>query len=234
MVGDLAAKAASAVVASAVQATPFVTSIACAKRSGKNKFVLENLGGFPTCNSGRFIRRPYQPPSLYPSFVPNVLCKTKFDSETLRRRLPARWSPPPYRRAPRPVSSHKTTHTHTQTYTHTHTRTHTHTCIHTYTHNTTRQAASAVVSAVQARPGPFQIDPKNSSGERSTVSLLVRVVRRMGVAWHHLRMRRTPPGGNPQANLESISHICYLREVASEWNLTKETIYFPLRTTIGC
>ena len=132
MVGDLAAQAASAVVASAVQATPFVTSIACAKRSVKNKFVLENLGGFPTCNSGRFIRRPYQPPSLYPSFVPNVLCKTKFDSETLRRRLPARWSPPPYRRAPRPVSSHKTTHTHTQTYTHTHTHAHTH--IHAYTH----------------------------------------------------------------------------------------------------
>jgi len=38
------------------------------------------------------------------------------------------------------------------------------------------------------------------------------------------------PGGNPGANLKSISHRCYLREVAFEWELTKETIYFPL----GC
>ena len=32
------------------------------------------------------------------------------------------------------------------------------------------------------------------------------------------------PGGNPGANLESISHRCYLREVGFEWELTKETI----------
>ena len=38
------------------------------------------------------------------------------------------------------------------------------------------------------------------------------------------------PGGNPGANLESISHRCYLREVAFEWELTEETIYLPL----GC
>ena len=38
------------------------------------------------------------------------------------------------------------------------------------------------------------------------------------------------PGGNPGANLKSIYHRCYLREVASEWDLTKETIYLPL----GC
>ena len=38
------------------------------------------------------------------------------------------------------------------------------------------------------------------------------------------------PGGNPGANLRSISHRCCLREVAFEWELTKETIYSPL----GC
>jgi hypothetical protein len=38
------------------------------------------------------------------------------------------------------------------------------------------------------------------------------------------------PGGNPGANLESISHKCYLQEVAFEWELTKETIHLPL----GC
>ena len=36
--------------------------------------------------------------------------------------------------------------------------------------------------------------------------------------------------GNPGANLESIFHRCYLREVAFECELTKETIYLPL----GC
>ena len=38
------------------------------------------------------------------------------------------------------------------------------------------------------------------------------------------------PGGNPGANLKSISHRCFLLEVAFEWELTKETIYLPL----GC
>ena len=28
------------------------------------------------------------------------------------------------------------------------------------------------------------------------------------------------PGGNPGANLKSISHRCYLQEVAFEWELT--------------
>ena len=36
------------------------------------------------------------------------------------------------------------------------------------------------------------------------------------------------PGGNPGANFESIFYRCYLREVASEWVMTKETIYLPL------
>ena len=36
--------------------------------------------------------------------------------------------------------------------------------------------------------------------------------------------------GNPGANLKSISHKCYLFEVAFEWELTKETIGLPL----GC
>ena len=48
------------------------------------------------------------------------------------------------------------------------------------------------------------------------------------------RFRQTPvhihPGGNPGANLKSISHRCYLFEVAFVWELTKETIVLPL----GC
>jgi len=40
----------------------------------------------------------------------------------------------------------------------------------------------------------------------------------------------THPGGNPGANLKSISHRCYLLEVAFVWELTKETIVLPL----GC
>ena len=38
------------------------------------------------------------------------------------------------------------------------------------------------------------------------------------------------PGGNPGANLKSICHRCYLEEVASVRELTKETIVLPL----GC
>ena len=38
------------------------------------------------------------------------------------------------------------------------------------------------------------------------------------------------PECNPGANLKSISYRCYLREVAFEWELTKEIIYLPL----GC
>ena len=36
------------------------------------------------------------------------------------------------------------------------------------------------------------------------------------------------PGGNPGANLKSITHRCYLILVAFVWELTKETIYLPL------
>ena len=43
-------------------------------------------------------------------------------------------------------------------------------------------------------------------------------------------MMRGHPGGNPGANLKSISHRCYLFEVAFVWELTKETIVLPL----GC
>ena len=38
------------------------------------------------------------------------------------------------------------------------------------------------------------------------------------------------PGGNPGANLKSISHRCHPILVAYVWELTKETIYLPL----GC
>jgi len=44
------------------------------------------------------------------------------------------------------------------------------------------------------------------------------------------RSTRHQPGGNPVAKLKSIPHRCYLREVAFEWELTKETIDLPL----GC
>ena len=37
----------------------------------------------------------------------------------------------------------------------------------------------------------------------------------------------THPGGNPGANSGSMSHRYHLREVAFEWELTKETIYLP-------
>ena len=46
--------------------------------------------------------------------------------------------------------------------------------------------------------------------------------------YRNLRGDLNHPGGNPRANLESISRRCYLREVAFEWNSTKETIYLPL------
>jgi len=36
---------------------------------------------------------------------------------------------------------------------------------------------------------------------------------------------RIHPGGNPGANLKSISHKCHLFEVAFVWELTKETIH---------
>jgi hypothetical protein len=38
------------------------------------------------------------------------------------------------------------------------------------------------------------------------------------------------PEGNPGTNLQSISYRCYLSEVASVWELTKENIVLPL----GC
>ena len=48
---------------------------------------------------------------------------------------------------------------------------------------------------------------------------------------HALESASAPhPGGNPGANLKSISHRCYLFEVAFVWELTKETIVLPL----GC
>ena len=40
----------------------------------------------------------------------------------------------------------------------------------------------------------------------------------------------THPGENPEANLKSISHRCYLFEAAFVLELTKETIVLPL----GC
>ena len=45
-----------------------------------------------------------------------------------------------------------------------------------------------------------------------------------------LHLGSSHPGGNPVANLKSISHRCYLFEVAFVWELTEETIDLPL----GC
>ena len=44
---------------------------------------------------------------------------------------------------------------------------------------------------------------------------------------------KSHPRGNPGAHLKSISHRCYLQEVAFEWELSKETIYFPLGSLQG-
>jgi hypothetical protein len=42
----------------------------------------------------------------------------------------------------------------------------------------------------------------------------------------------TCPGGNPGANLKSISHRCHPILVACVWELTRETITLPI--TLGC
>jgi len=41
------------------------------------------------------------------------------------------------------------------------------------------------------------------------------------------------PGGNPGANLKSISHRCHPILVAFVWELTKETIDLPLACLLG-
>ena len=49
--------------------------------------------------------------------------------------------------------------------------------------------------------------------------------------WRQPRGKSTSashPGLELGANLKSISHRCYLWEVAFEWELIKETIYLPL------
>jgi len=43
-----------------------------------------------------------------------------------------------------------------------------------------------------------------------------------------VRVGGSHPGGNPGANLKSISHRCYLFEVAFVWELAEETIVLPL------
>ena len=42
-----------------------------------------------------------------------------------------------------------------------------------------------------------------------------------------------PPWRQPGADLKSISHRCYLREVVFEWELTQETICLPLSCLQG-
>ena len=60
----------------------------------------------------------------------------------------------------------------------------------------------------------------------------------MNVKWKQVLRRRADldfgyqilshPGGDPEANLKSVSDRCYLREVTFEWELTKVTICLPL------
>ena len=40
-------------------------------------------------------------------------------------------------------------------------------------------------------------------------------------------------GGNPGANLSSISHRCYLFDIAFVWELTEDTIVLPLGCLLG-
>ena len=51
----------------------------------------------------------------------------------------------------------------------------------------------------------------------------------------HIKLRKDceHPPYNPGANLESFSDMCYLREVASELDLTQETIDLPLGSLQG-
>jgi len=67
-----------------------------------------------------------------------------------------------------------------------------------------------IARSAPSSPGCASIDTFNTTVKTLSVS-------------HH-------PGGNPGANLTSISNRCYLREAAFKWELTKETIHLPL----GC
>ena len=66
-------------------------------------------------------------------------------------------------------------------------------------------------SHIMTRTARHHAKTKNKRGRRGSDAL------------HHA-------GGNPGANVKSISRRCYLREEACEWELTSETIYLPL----GC
>jgi len=46
-------------------------------------------------------------------------------------------------------------------------------------------------------------------------------------------LARIHPGGNPEANLKSISHRCHPILVACVWELTRETIHLPLGCLLG-
>ena len=65
---------------------------------------------------------------------------------------------------------------------------------------------------------------------QSRLSFKVKKIKTFQVMPSSLESGRSHPGGNPGAIRKSISHRCYLWEVAFEWEFTKETIYLPL----GC
>ena len=73
--------------------------------------------------------------------------------------------------------------------------------------------------------------PVCSAGTMTIVSLSVFCVSLASSLWSQLCIRRcVHPGVVLRANLKSISHRCYLREIAFEEELNKETIYLSL----GC
>ena len=66
-------------------------------------------------------------------------------------------------------------------------------------------------------------------GQERTRLAAVRSLLGVGRLWCPQTLRKSNrPGGNPGANLKSMTHRFYLREIAFEWELTKETINFPL------
>ena len=79
---------------------------------------------------------------------------------------------------------------------------------------------SCITQLKAQRPSTTCIESKQEEKKRN----------RWGVWPCRWQLVSSHPGGNPGANLKSISHRCHPILVAFVWELTKETIYLPL----GC
>ena len=96
--------------------------------------------------------------------------------------------------------------------------------------------AAAPAEAAGMDPETFAGGEGENSQASYNLKRLNAVVNKIGNADHEYQEVLSPfsrpphPGGNPGANLKSISHRRYLFEVAFVWELTKETIHLPL----GC